>query len=95
MDWVRIRILEDGRYSDFTSRPRKVGAQDLAAGNEVEVPLWYACSLIESGVAEGATHRDAARIEAGVAPARRERVWRADQWDEARRELGRGPRRRV
>lgn len=46
-----VKILRDGKYSDF-SAPPKVGVQVLEAVVEVDFPLWYATSLVESGMAE-------------------------------------------
>ena len=51
---MKIRILQDGRYSDFDvpGRPHKVGAKQRAAGDVVDYPDWYAESLVASGLAK-------------------------------------------
>ena len=62
-----VRILRKGRYSDFSTAP-KVGAQVLAAGAEVDFPLWYGESFVESGMAEGVVVEEAVEAVVEVVP---------------------------
>ena len=46
-----VKIKLDGPYSDFGT-PGRIRAQQLKAGDEVDLPAEYAKGLIESGLAE-------------------------------------------
>lgn len=48
---MKVRILRDASYADF-SQPPKVSAQNLKAGDEVDLPDYYAEGIIASGMAE-------------------------------------------
>ena len=48
---MKIKIMVDGPYSDFKSDP-PARAVKRQAGEIVDVPEWYAASLIAAGLAQ-------------------------------------------
>ena len=50
---MKVQILQDGQYSRFNipGYRHRVGKQQLAAGDVVDYPDWYAESIVEEGLA--------------------------------------------
>lgn len=48
---MKVRILQDGTYSKFNipGYRHRVGKQQLAAGDMIDYPDWYAAEIVESG----------------------------------------------
>lgn len=49
---MKIRILVDGKYSDFNIKPGKAAATHRSQGDIVDYPEWYGRLLINDGYAE-------------------------------------------
>jgi len=50
---VKVRILQDGEFSDFNipGLRHRIGKQQLTAGTEIDYPDWYAKDIIERELA--------------------------------------------
>lgn len=61
---MKVQILRDGKFSRFNipGYRHRVGIQQLAAGDMVDFPDWYAKNIIESGHAEAYVEAQHAKL---------------------------------
>lgn len=63
---MRVQILRDGQYSRFNipGYRHRVGKQQLAAGDVIDFPDWYAKSIVDDGLAEHWVAPDVPTVQA-------------------------------